>query len=149
MKNTTTPLVFAAAAAVAALTFTSCGSMDPEYKAWKEKQKAAADNPYGAPAAGANPYGVPQTAGEAGTYTPAADGAAPYQPLPGVTGGDATTPDIPAAPAVGGGSHTVVSGDSLWGLARKYNTTIEAIQAANGLTDTTIRTGQTLTIPAQ
>jgi LysM repeat protein len=48
-----------------------------------------------------------------------------------------------------GSSHTVVAGDSLWGLARKYGTTIEAIQAANGLTTTNIRTGQQLTIPGR
>lgn len=152
MKNTTiTTISLAAVSAVAAMALSSCGSMDPEYKEWKAKQKAAAENPYGAPAAGAtaaNPYGVPQTGGEAGTYTPAAGGAAPYQPLPGVNPpATPASPNIPAAPAAGGGSHTVVSGDSLWGLARKYNTTIEAIQAANGLTNTNIRTGQTLTIP--
>lgn len=143
MKNTSI-LSLAAVSALAATALSSCGTMDPEYKEWKAKQKAAADNPYGAPAAG-NPYGVPQTGGESGTYTPAADGAAPYQPLPGVA--QPSSPAAPAAPAAGGTTHTVVSGDSLWGLARKYNTSIEAIQEANGLTNTVIRTGQTLTIP--
>ncbi len=148
MKTNTT--ITFATACLTALTFSSC-ALDPDYQEYK-KQKAAesATNPYGAPAAGANnPYGVPQAGGETGSYAPST-GAAPYQPLPGIA--QPSSPEIPAAPgdpAVGGTSHTVVSGDSLWGLARKYGTSIEAIQAANGLTNTNIRTGQTLTIPGR
>ncbi|MGE9267910.1 MAG: LysM peptidoglycan-binding domain-containing protein [Verrucomicrobiales bacterium] len=111
-------------------------------------------NPYD-PAA-ANPYAVP---GAQNTYDPNATAAAPYQPVnPPAYGQQQTytpapetayTPSAPAtpAPAAGGGSHTVVAGDSLWGISRKYGTTVEAIQAANGLEGTLIRTGQTLTIP--
>lgn len=141
-------------ACIAALTFTSC-SLDPEYREWKKNNSTAGA---GTPAdATTNPYGVPQAAGETGSYTPSAPApgeAAPYQPLPGVAQpGVPASPEIPGipagAPAAGGVSHTVVSGDSLWGLARKYGTTIEAIQSANGLTTTNIRTGQTLTIPGR
>jgi LysM repeat protein len=45
-------------------------------------------------------------------------------------------------------TYTVVSGDSLWGIARKNGTSVEAIQSANGLSNTTIRIGQQLTIPS-
>lgn len=104
----------------------------------------SAANPYAAP--NTNPYATPNTGApyqpidqvndpytpSAPTYTPAAPSAPAY---------------TPSAPAAGGGSHTVVAGDSLWGLSRKYSTTVEAIQAANGITGTTIRTGQTLVIP--
>ena len=141
--------------ALAIVALSSCGSMDPEYQAWKKKkaqEAAASNNPYGAPAAGGNPYGVPQ---DPNTTRAAAGAAAPYQPLPGIPNGAPagnvpadTYPEAPGGiPAAGGTSHTVVAGDSLWGLARKYGTTIEAIQTANGLTNTNIRTGQTLTIP--
>ncbi len=114
----------------------------------------AASNPYAAPSA--NPYQAPSA-------------NAPYQPVDPVnppansnpyasqstpantpTAPDtaSSTPDYtPRAPSAGGGSHVVVAGDSLWGLSRKYGTTVEAIQAANGLSDTTIRKGQTLVIP--
>ncbi|MFK7909805.1 MAG: LysM peptidoglycan-binding domain-containing protein [Akkermansiaceae bacterium] len=161
MKNTTTLTI--AAYSLAAIALSSCGTTDPEYKEWKKKkaeEAAAANNPYGAPAAGSNPYGTPQASGDLGT-TRAASGTAPYQPLPGVPqpgAGAPTYPEAPTAgagaipggaPTAGGASHTVVSGDSLWGLARKYGTSIEAIQAANGLTNTNIRTGQTLTIPGR
>lgn len=43
--------------------------------------------------------------------------------------------------------HTVKKGDTLYGLSRKYGTTVSRIQKANGLSGTTIRLGQTLTIP--
>lgn len=151
MKKNTFPTL--TIAALTAVSFTSCASNDPEYKEWKKKkdeEAATANNPYGAPSASAdNPYGVPQNAGETGSYTPSNPPAnnAPYQQLPGV----AQDPGVGAPGNTGGTniSHTVVSGDSLWGLARKYNTSIESIQAANNLTTTTIRTGQTLSIPAR
>jgi len=156
MKTTTIlPIASISLASLAALSFSSC-ALDPDYKEYK-KQKAAGTastgNAYGAPAAGAaNPYGVPQTGGETGSYT-ATGQAAPYQPLPGVsqpsTPAYSDTPSSTGAPAAGGSSHTVVSGDSLWGLAKKYGTSIESLQAANGLTTTNIRTGQTLTIPGR
>jgi len=151
MKTTT--ILTTVAAGLAVLTFSSCNQFDPEYKAWKAQQKAKTAN---------NPYGVPQAGGESGTYAPA-DGSAPYQPLPGVNA--APTPQPPlasdpaaavfssggsaAAPTTGGTSYTVVAGDSLWKLAKKNNTTVQAIQTANGLSDTNIRIGQTLIIPGQ
>ena len=42
--------------------------------------------------------------------------------------------------------HEVVRGDTLLGLARKYQTTVPAIQAANGLDTVTIKVGQKLTM---
>ncbi|MEG6614969.1 LysM peptidoglycan-binding domain-containing protein [Peptococcaceae bacterium 1198_IL3148] len=43
--------------------------------------------------------------------------------------------------------HTVVSGDTLYDIAIKYNTTVQALAAANKLSGTTIHPGQVLTIP--
>lgn len=43
--------------------------------------------------------------------------------------------------------HEVQGGESLWGLARKYNTSIDAIVQSNRLQGETIRPGQKLTIP--
>ena len=43
--------------------------------------------------------------------------------------------------------HTVRWGDTLYSLARRYGTTVEAIRAANGLRSDRIRIGQTLKIP--
>ena len=43
--------------------------------------------------------------------------------------------------------HEVVSGDTLWGLARRYGTTDSEIRRANGLRGDVIRVGQKLVIP--
>jgi LysM repeat protein len=121
------------------------------------------------PSGAANPYGVPRAGGEVGSYPQAPTSAenAPYQTLPAIvqaappasapsasapsasapTLAPADTLATPSTPITASTTYTVVSGDSLWGIARKYSTSIEAIQSANGLTNTTIRIGQQLTIP--
>jgi LysM repeat protein len=43
--------------------------------------------------------------------------------------------------------HTIVSGDSLWKLARTYKTSAGRISEVNGLTSDKILAGQTITIP--
>jgi LysM repeat protein len=43
--------------------------------------------------------------------------------------------------------HTIVSGDSLWKLARTYRTSVQRITDVNGLTNDKIIAGQTITIP--
>ena len=43
--------------------------------------------------------------------------------------------------------HTVVKGDTLYSLGRRYGTSVGAIQRANGLDGTLIRIGQSLRIP--
>ena len=43
--------------------------------------------------------------------------------------------------------HTVVKGDTLYSLGRRYGTSVGAIQRANGISGTTIRLGQKLRIP--
>jgi LysM repeat protein len=63
-----------------------------------------------------------------------------------IPGGVAGATTVSSTTTVTTGTHTVVSGDSLYGLARKYGTTVDAIKAANGLTTNTIRVGQVLKI---
>jgi hypothetical protein len=43
--------------------------------------------------------------------------------------------------------YQVREGDTLWDIARTYDTTVEAITSANDLSDDTIRPGQELRIP--
>ncbi|MFP4476825.1 MAG: LysM peptidoglycan-binding domain-containing protein [Desulfatibacillaceae bacterium] len=45
-------------------------------------------------------------------------------------------------------THRVRRGDSLWNLARRYGTTVAAIQRTNGLSGSRLNVGQSLTIPA-
>lgn len=51
-----------------------------------------------------------------------------------------------SAPPEGGGYYTVVPGDTLYSIARRHGTTVEAIQRANHLTGTDIYVGQRLLI---
>lgn len=51
-------------------------------------------------------------------------------------------------PESGPTQYTVVSGDTLFGIAQRYNTTVNDIMVVNGLTSHTIMPGQVLNIPA-
>lgn len=44
-------------------------------------------------------------------------------------------------------TYTVKKGDSLWSIAKKYNTTVEQLKAANNLTSNLLNIGQVLKIP--
>jgi len=44
-------------------------------------------------------------------------------------------------------SYTIVAGDSLWGIAQKFNTTVSALKSANNLTSDSLQIDQKLTIP--
>ncbi|WP_081799406.1 LysM peptidoglycan-binding domain-containing protein [Neobacillus jeddahensis] len=57
-----------------------------------------------------------------------------------------TTSNSPTAPTVS--KYTVVSGDSLSVIAKRYNTTVTALKAANNLTTDSIYIGQILNIPS-
>ena len=51
-----------------------------------------------------------------------------------------------ATPAVGGTAYTVVRGDTLYSIAGRYGTSVEAIVTLNGLSSTSIYVGQQLVI---
>lgn len=54
----------------------------------------------------------------------------------------------PAAPArPGERSHTVVQGETLWGIARRYGVSVDAVRELNRLGGSDVRIGQTLRIP--
>jgi len=153
MKTATLLLI---ATCLAPLLFSAC-STGSGYSNWKS------NNP--GPSGAANPYGVPRAGGELGSYpqaptAPTSPENNPYQTLPAINqAGSPTAPaaapslvpsntlDSPPAP-IASTTYTVVSGDSLWGIARKNGTSVEAIQSANGLSSTTIRIGQQLNIPS-
>ena len=61
--------------------------------------------------------------------------------------GEAFTPAVPAgAPAA---THTVAEGETLYGIASQYGVTVDALMAANGLTDRAyVEVGWVLVIPA-
>lgn len=53
---------------------------------------------------------------------------------------------IPESPSTGN-TYTVQNGDSLWKIANKFGTTINALKSANNLTNDNLQVGQVLTIP--
>ena len=50
-------------------------------------------------------------------------------------------------PVEGSNSYVVKSGDSLWSIAKKYNTTVDELKAANNLKNNLLSVGQILRIP--
>ncbi|MCU0794651.1 MAG: LysM peptidoglycan-binding domain-containing protein [Akkermansiaceae bacterium] len=109
-----------------------------------------------------DPYGTPSSGGyETAPYQqvnpPANDptyGNAAYEETATVTPTPAPAPvptPSPAAAASIASTHTVVRGDTLWGISRKYGVSMDAIRAANGMTatDNNVVLGRTLNIPAR
>ncbi len=110
-----------------------------------------------------SPYGPADASANAAPYQPVAptnqtyDTPAAYEDA----GSAAVTPNVPvptpsesaaaSAPASSGAiatTHTVVKGDTLGGIAKKYKVSIASIKAANGMTKDVVVLGKTLKIPA-
>mgnify|MGYP000306638504 CR=1 FL=1 len=113
------------------IAFVSCAS-----------QKA---DPYGA-----DPYGT----ADAGQYEP----VNPVYDTPAAYEESAAAPDLspaypepaaPSAPASSGSAiiHTVVKGDTLSGLSKKYNVPISSIKQANRMTNDIVVLGRKMVIP--
>jgi len=49
----------------------------------------------------------------------------------------------------GGARYRVRSGDSLWGIARRHDTSVQSLKAANSLRSSNVRAGQVLVIPTK
>jgi len=104
-------------------------------------------NPYSAPDYDSE-YGTPYQADtQPGDVNPPYDTPAVYedttpQPLP-------TTPTRPTRPVAQAKVHTVVSGDSLWKISKKYGVSIDSIKKANKMTKDTVVLGSKLKIPAK
>lgn len=134
-------------AVLAASTLVSCSSLNEEENY---------DTGYAGSYDTSNPYGVPSSDGyQASNVNLPADGnptygSAAYEETSSYSPAPAAPAPAPSAPASIASSHTVVRGDTLWGLSRKYNVSVDAIRAANGMapTDNNIRLGQTVAIPS-
>lgn len=77
--------------------------------------------------------------GAAGAAETKVASAAPSKPSAAALAEDGDT---------GAATHTVRAGETLWEISRRYDVSVEGLRAANDLSGTTIRAGQSLRIPA-
>lgn len=111
-------------------------------------------NPYGPAAAGyadATPYQTFDPVNPAYDAPAAYDDSTVVRP-PFDTGPAPSAPGYTPTPAAASGPatvHTVVSGDTLWGLSRQYGVSIDAIKQANNMTRDVVVLGQRLQIPSR
>ena len=88
------------------------------------------------------------TAGPTATATPTATPAPTVTPAPTAAPAPTATPRPTATPVPSARTtYTVKSGDTLYGIAQSFGTTVAAIKDLNGLTSNTIRVGRVLLIP--
>ncbi len=70
------------------------------------------------------------------------------QVLKNPTAAKASASPARSSSSAGGGTYTVTSGDTLYGIAREHGVSLEALQAANGMNGrSSIRPGQKLKLP--
>jgi LysM repeat protein len=105
--------------------------------------QVAAASPSPTPALEETTIAVQPTATPTSAYGELADAGTPTAtPISEVTPAPTTTP-VPGE----GTTYIVRWGDTLFSIAQRFGTTVEAIKAANGLTSDFIVVGQELTIP--
>lgn len=142
------------ALATAAATFSSCSMFNKSEESYDTTSGDTAgydtSNPYGVPGDGAAesvPYQPVNPPADNPTYSQAAyeeNSAASAAPTPSHSAPSHSTAPSHSASST---SHTVVRGDTLGGIARKYGTSAAAIKQANGMTSDTVVLGKTLAIP--
>ena len=97
-----------------------------------------------------NPFAAPDYSDETGMpylpsdVNPAYDEPAVYEDTTPATPRPAARPAAQSATV-----HTIVRGDTLWGLSRKYGVSVDAIKQANGMSKDTVVLGSKLRIPAR
>lgn len=92
----------------------------------------------GTPADQSNPYG-------ATPYDPNAAGAAPAPYTPPASSGGTYTPSY-APVDINAATHTVVRGDTVFNISKRYNITQDNLRGWNNLADNTISVGQVLRV---
>jgi LysM repeat protein len=92
---------------------------------------------------------LPPAPRPAGSTAPAERPAAAPAERPATPASRPATPASRPAAAARRRTHTVAAGETLFGLARRYGVTTDAIRRANDLASDQLRSGQTIIIPAQ
>lgn len=141
---TRTPLLRHSALALAALMLGACSFLSQSPAPVVSGNDAGGSNaPYSPPANPDNPYG-------AQPYTPPADqgGTQPYTPAPYTPPAASGSGYVPSyAPVdINAAQHTVVRGDTVYNISRRYQISQDNLRAWNGLTDNNISVGQVLRV---
>lgn len=145
------------ALAAAALSLPSCSMFNKKEENYDTAggSNAAYDtsNPYGVPggaSAESVPYQPVNPPADNPTYSPAAyeeNSTAANSAVNPPAKPHSSAPTHTSPAAASGATHTVVKGDTLGGIARKYGTTSAAIKQANGMSSDTVVLGKQLVIP--
>jgi LysM repeat protein len=70
--------------------------------------------------------------------------------IPGITTSPGTPAGSPSSPSAASTSYAVRSGDTLWSIARRYDTSVASLAQTNGVSNPSlIRVGQVLTVPVR
>ena len=89
-----------------------------------------------------NPYG------QSAPYTPPTDSSGSHTPVPAYTppssGGSYTSSYAPVD--INAATHTVVRGDTVYNISKRYNISQDSLRAWNNIVDNNIRTGQVLRV---
>jgi LysM repeat protein len=97
-----------------------------------------------------NPYAAPDYGDDTGTPSLPSDVNPVYdQPAVYEDNTPAVADHSAPAPVAAAKVHTVVRGDSLWSIGKKYSVSIDAIKQANGMTRDIVVLDSKIKIPAQ
>ncbi|MBX2889332.1 MAG: glucosaminidase domain-containing protein [Saprospiraceae bacterium] len=88
------------------------------------------------------PTTTPPTTPPPSAPAPVVTGSTNYPPIATPPSTPPPSPTNPAAP----GTHVVAKGDTLFSIARKYNTTVANIKRLNNMTSDTVKIGETLRV---
>ena len=122
-----------------ALTLGACTSQQPAPVIVGNAGSGTSSNPYGA-----TPYGTNAPAANDAPYTPPSAPAVNSSYTPPVSGG-AYVPSY-APVDINAATHTVVRGDTVYNISKRYHITQDNLREWNGLTDNNISIGQNLRV---
>lgn len=137
-----------------AIALSSCASKSDQYDTANPYGPADAGNAsasYQSSGPSNQTYDTPAAYEDVGSASANVNASNPNIPVPPSSTASSSKPPSPPPSHDSGGvatTHTIVKGDTLGGIARKYKVSVASIKAANGMTSDVVVLGKTLKIPA-